>query len=317
MAVILVPVNAARPVVPIYARPSVRIVLRLAALLGIVLGIETAILHLTTDPLADVRAYYDAGARLNAGLPLYIQAAGTNDADFYRYPPLLAIAFRPLALLPYEQAAIIWEAVVIAATLLTFKRLGMREPVLLVGAWLALPIMWTVTIGQAQALITLFLAIGSPWAVALAANIKIFPALAAIYWVGRREWRPLGLFAAWMVGLVALQFVLEPRATLDYLGFLSLDQVGDVVSISLYEISPILWVISLVVLAVIALRLAPTRWGWAAAVALSVFATPRLLTYQLSTLLAGLGGPDQEKRRRPDPAARIYEGGRPLDGPWA
>ncbi len=192
MAVILVPVNAATPDVPLYARPSVKIVLRLAAVLGVILGIETTILHLTTDPLADVRAYYDAGARLNAGLPLYIQAAGTNDPAFYRYPPLLAIAFRPLALLPYHVAAIIWESVVIGATLLTFKRLGLREPVLLVGAWLALPIMWTVSIGQAQALITFLLAVGSPWAVALAANIKLFPALAAIYWVGRREWRPLG-----------------------------------------------------------------------------------------------------------------------------
>jgi hypothetical protein len=291
MAVILVPVNAATPDVPIYARPSVRIVLRLAAVIGVILGIETTILHLATDPLADVRAYYDAGARLNAGLPLYVQAAGVNDPAFYRYPPLLAIAFRPLALLPYHVAAIIWESVVIGATILTFKRLGIREPVLLVGAWLALPIMWTVSIGQAQALITFLLAVGAPWAVALAANIKLFPALAAIYWVGRREWRTLGIFAAWMVGIIAFQFILEPTATLDYIGFIGLGQVGEVNSLSLYGISPLLWAVSLVVLVVVALRLAPTRWGWAAAVVLSVFATPRLLNYQLSTLLAGMGGP--------------------------
>ena len=297
---ILVPVNAATPDVPIFARPSVRIVLRLAAVVGVLLGIETTIFHLATDPLADVRAYYDAGARLNAGLPLYVQAAGTNDPAFYRYPPLLAIAFRPLALLPYQQAAIIWEFAVIAATVLTFKRLGIREPVLLVGAWLALPIMWTVSIGQAQALITFLLAVGAPWAVALAANIKLFPALAAIYWVGRREWRPLGLFAAWMVGLIAFQFVIEPAATLDYLGFLSLEQVGEVNSLSLYGISPVLWAVSLVVLVIVAVRLAPTRWGWAAAVVLSVFATPRLLNYQLSTLLAALGGPDRRRDERSD-----------------
>src|SRR4051812_24859556 len=109
MAAILVPVTSATSDVPVYARPSVRIDLRLAAVVGIILGIETTILHLATDPLADARAYYDAGARLNAGLPLYIQAAGPNDPDFYRYPPLLAIAFRPLAVLPYERAAIIWE----------------------------------------------------------------------------------------------------------------------------------------------------------------------------------------------------------------
>ncbi len=34
------------------------------------------------------------------------------------------------------------------------------------------------------------------------------------------------------------------------------------------------------------LRLAPTRWGWAAAVTFSVLATPRLLSYMLMTFLA-------------------------------
>ena len=89
--------------------PRVQFVLIAASVLGIIIGLDTLILHLTTDPLADVHAYYDAGARLNAGLPLYDQPAGTNDADFYRYPPLLAVAFRPLAMLPFETAALIWE----------------------------------------------------------------------------------------------------------------------------------------------------------------------------------------------------------------
>ena len=74
-----------------------RRVLVLGAVVGLLLGIETVVLHLTTDPLADVHAYYDAGARLNAGQPLYDQPATTDEADFYRYPPLLAILFRPLA----------------------------------------------------------------------------------------------------------------------------------------------------------------------------------------------------------------------------
>ena len=85
--------------------------------------------------------------------------------------------------------------------------------------------------------------------------------------------------------------VLEPAGTIAYIGFLSFDQVGDVANVSLYAISPPLWVISVVILAVVALRLARTRFGWGAAVVLAVFATPRLLVYQVSTLVAGLGGP--------------------------
>ena len=67
-------------------------VLLAAAWLGTLIGFDTLRVHLQTDPLADVHAYYDAGARLNAGQPLYEQPAGTDDPSFYRYPPLLAIA---------------------------------------------------------------------------------------------------------------------------------------------------------------------------------------------------------------------------------
>ena len=70
----------------------------------------------------------------------------------------------------------------------------------------------------------------------------------AIYWVGRREWRPLGWFAAWMAALIAFQFVLEPAATLGYVEFLRLDQVGKVQNLSLYAISPVLWAVSVVVM---------------------------------------------------------------------
>ena len=168
---------------------------------GLLLGIEVLILHLTTDPLADVHAYYDAGARLNAGLPLYEQTADPNFNYYYFYPPLLAIVFRPLALLPFTTAALIWEAILLVATVLTFRRIGLREPVVLVACILALPILWTLAIGQAQALVTLLLTYGNPFAVALAANIKVFPGLVAVYWVGRREWRRLGIFAAWMAAL--------------------------------------------------------------------------------------------------------------------
>lgn len=296
MAVILDGVSAPRSEVPVYARANVRRVLRIAAVIGVALGIETTILHGLTDPMADVRAYYDAGARLNAGEPLYVQVANTNEPGFYRYPPLLAIAFRPLALLPYEAATAVWLAVLLVAVGLTFRRLGLQEPVLLVAAWLALPIMWALTIGQAQVLVTFLLALGAPWAVAFAAHLKLFPALLAVYWIGRREWCQLAKFAAWMLGLGLLQLMLEPAGTMAYLGFLSLDQVGEVVNVSLYAISPVLWVVSVVLLLVAAVKLAPTRIGWAVAIALAVFATPRLLVYQVSTLLAGLGGPPKDSK---------------------
>jgi hypothetical protein len=280
-----------------------RAVLLGAAVIGTLIGVNNLVLHLTMDPLADVRAYYDAGARLNAGLPLYDQPADTNAAAFYRYPPLLAIAFRPLALLPFDVAAALWEVALVASFGLALRRLGLERP----ATWLALgmlamPVAWSLAIGQAQVLVTALLALGAPWAVALAANLKLLPVLAAIYWLGRRDWRSLGRFAAWITALALLQLVLEPRGTIAFLSFPSLGQVGEVSNLSPYGISPLLWLVLLAAGLLLALRLAGTRYGWAAAVALAVLATPRLLAYQLSTLLAGLAAPD---RVAPAPAARI------------
>jgi Glycosyltransferase family 87 len=287
--------------------PNVRRVLVAAGVVGLLLGIETLILHVTMDPLADVHAYYDAGARLNAGLPLYKQAADTNQADFYRYPPLLAIAFRPLALLPFAAAAAIWEAFLVGCFVLTVVRLRPTRLTLVALAMLALPTAWSLAIGQAQVAVTLLMALGAPWALALATNVKLLPALAAIWWLGRRDARSFGLFVAWLIGLGILQFVLEPPGTLAFPAFVGLDQVGDVNNRSLYGFSPVLWAIAVVVGVVVAWRLARTRYGWAAAVALSVLATPRLLLYQLSTLAAGLREPEfadpADPANRPEPGA--------------
>jgi hypothetical protein len=278
---------------------STQWILGVGAVLGVLIGLDTLLLHLRLDPLSDVRAYYDAGARLNAGLPLYEQPAGTDDSGFYRYPPLLAIVFRPLALLPFETAALIWEAVLLGLFVLTIVRMGLRDRwTWLILGWLAAPIAWSLAIGQAQVAVTFLMALGAPWALAFAAHLKLLPALAAIYWVGRRDWQALGRFVAWGVALAVVSFVLEPNGTLAFIGFADLEQVGAVQNLSLYAISPVLWVVSLLALAVIALRLAPTRYGWIAAVALSVFASPRLLMYQVSTLMAAKPLPDDAREMR-------------------
>ena len=271
------------------------------AVVGALAGLGVLWIHLAGDPLSDARAYYDAGARLNAGLPLYPADADPNAAEYYRYPPLLAIAFRPLALLPFPAAAAIWEVIVIASLAGTLWRVGLRrrETWLAVGI-LGLPIAWCVAIGQAQVPLTFLTAVGAPWSIALASNLKLFPALVAIWWIGRRDRRAVGVFAAWTAGLALLQLVLEPQATLDFLATLTLEQVGDVRNISPYAVSPLLWAVLVVAGIVLALRLAPTRWGWAAAVALSVLATPRLLVYMLMTLLATLRAPTEAPGQRTD-----------------
>ena len=136
----------------------------------------------------------------------------------------------------------------------------------------------------------------APWSLALATHLKLFPALAALWWVGRRDWRALAKFGGWVAGLGLLQLVLEPRSTAAFPAFLLTDQVGQVNSVSPYVISPWLWAALVLIGLVAAIRWAPRRWGWAIAIALSVFANPRLLVYQVSTLAAGLRAPNDPDR---------------------
>jgi len=262
-----------------------------AVILGLV-GVFVLVFHLMTDPLVDVHAYYEAAGRLNAGLPLYAAQGDVNSPHYYFYPPLLAILFRPLALLPFEAAAVIWEAGILAAFGLTLWLLGLRSR----RTWVAVgvlagPIAWSVSVGQAQVLVTLLLAIGNPAAVAVAAQMKLLPALVALYWVGRRDWRSLGRFIGWSVLLVVAQVLIEPAGSVAFIGNTNLGLVGQVNNLSPYSLSPVLWLVLVVAGLLVTLRLASTRAGWATVVGYSVLATPRLLEYLLMTLLAAIRSP--------------------------
>jgi Glycosyltransferase family 87 len=265
-----------------------------AAVLGLV-GVFVFVFHLATDPLVDVHAYYEAAGRLNAGLPLYAAQGDVNSPHYYFYPPLLAIVFRPLAMLPFEAAAVIWEVGIVAAFGLTLWLLGLRSR----WTWIAFgvlagPIAWSVSVGQAQVLVTLLLTLGNPASVALAAQMKLLPALVALYWLGRRDWRRLGRFIGWSVLLVIVQLIVEPTGSIAFIGQTNLGLVGQVNNLSPYALSPILWIVLALAGFALTIRLAPTRAGWAAAVAYSVLATPRLLEYMLMTLIAGLREPKIE-----------------------
>jgi hypothetical protein len=257
------------------------------AVIGTLVGAWIFVLHATTDPAGDVHAYYEAGARLNAGEPLYEQAASVTGSHYYFYPPLLAVAFRPLALLPFEIAAAIWMGLMFLAFAGSIWLAGVRNRwTWYVLGWLAAPIAWSLVIGQAHVLVMFLLTLGTPFGLALAGSIKIFPAIAAIYWLGRRDWPMLGRFVAWGVGLLALSFILEPSGTIAFVSFPNFELIGEVTNLSPYAISPALWVVTIVALAIAALVFARTRFGWFLALLLSVLAAPRLHLYQFSSLFA-------------------------------
>lgn len=271
------------------------------AVIGAAGGLVVAWFHLTSDPLADAHAYYEAAARLNAGQPLYPPGIDPSTNLAYLYPPLLAVVLRPLATLGYEAFALIWEAVVLLAFVLLLRRLGVRSRT----TWLAIgllgiPIGWALSVAQAHVPLTLLLAIGQPWSIALAANLKLFPVLIVLLWVGRRDFQATTAFILWMVLFALVQVVLEPSGSIRYLGTVGLGQLGEVRNISPFVASPVLWLLLLAVGIAATIVLARTRWGWPVAVALATLSPPRLLLYMLTGLLAAVREPAQPNLAEPE-----------------
>ena len=265
------------------------------AVLGAAAGVAVAWMHVISDPLADARPYFDAANRLNHGQPLYPAGLNPNQNQIYLYPPLLAQLLRPMALLGYEWFALIWELIVVATFVWLLQHLGVRKR----STWIAVgllgvPIGWALTIAQAHVPMTLLMALGQPWSIALAANLKLFPALIALYWLGRRDWESLLAFLVWSVLIIAAQLILDVNNTFAFLKAVGFDQTGEpgvLRNFSIYTISPLGWLAAVFVGCLVILATARTRWGWAVAVTAATLAPPRLLVYMLTGLLAGVRRP--------------------------
>jgi hypothetical protein len=166
---------------------------------------------------ADFRNYYDAAARLLAGLSPYAVKG-------FDYPPLTALIALPVAWLPYPEARVVWLVAnwlcLVAAGCLLVRVLGGDRPALLaVAACWALcgTVAENLVLGQVN-LLLLLLVVLAWWgvsrghsavaavAIGLATALKLWPAvlliaLVALYW--RRA--AAGLLAA--LSLVALSWM--------------------------------------------------------------------------------------------------------------
>jgi hypothetical protein len=178
-----------------------------------------------------------------------------------------------------------------------------RRAVWLAIGILGVPIAWALTVAQAHVPMTYLIALGQPWSIALAANLKLFPALIALWWIGRRDFESLVAFGGWLLLFGAAQALLEPGGSAAFFGSVGLDQLGEVRNISPFVVNPALWAILLAGGGLLVLALARTRWGWPAAVALATLAPPRLLVYMLTGLLATLRQP--KVAGEPDPEAEV------------
>ena len=180
----------------------------------------------------DFKAYYIAADMLRSGKDFYnvqqqveeVQARGLPlNESFYIYPPLLAILFVPLTILPMQQAAQVWFflnlalyalALVIISRAFSLSRLMGMAPLLWILAFLFPPALYTLYKGQVNIVILLLLAV-TYWlcvrgrqvlagvALGVASMIKVIPIFLLPYALWRRRYT-LGLTAAATIVIIAI-----------------------------------------------------------------------------------------------------------------
>jgi uncharacterized membrane protein len=180
----------------------------------------------------DFKAYYIAADMLRSGEDFYdvqqqveqVQARGLPlNESFYIYPPLLAILFVPLTILPMQQAAQVWFFLNLALYALTMvivsrafrlSRLTGMLPLLWILAFLYPPALYTLYKGQVNIVILLLLAI-TYWlcirgrqvlagvALGVASMIKVIPLFLLPYALWRRRYT-LGFTAAATIVIIAI-----------------------------------------------------------------------------------------------------------------
>jgi hypothetical protein len=259
-----------------------------AAALGVILLIGAAV---SSHVQPDADAYWHAALRLRDGQALYGGPRG-DETEIYRYAPWFAFAWVPLTYLGQGAAYVVWRGILIASTVLAIWPL-LRRPspasvtlALLVGGLLVsnLPAA-NVTPLIVGVLVAGLRSRAGPVLLGFAASLKLFPLLLAAGYVAERRWLAAvvaaGVTALLWMSLLAfdLPLYLEMGSPTFYVG-----------GISLFAVSPLLWLPVAAAAAAIVLGLAfrGSPWTWLAAGAAIPLAVPRVWLPDAAYVLIGL-----------------------------
>jgi len=274
-----------------------RLVALTAAALGAVLLIGAA---LSGGVHPDAEAYWLAANRLRDGLALYGGPRG-DETEIYRYAPWFAFAWVPLTHLGHDGAFAAWRAILMASSVAAVWPL-LRRPspasvtlAVLIGGLLVseLPAANVTPLMVGVLVVGIRSRVG-PVLLGLAASLKLFPLLLVAGFVAERRW----LHAAVAIGVAGMLW-------LNILAFdvLLYTQIGGptfyVGGVSLYTVSPLLWLPLAVLCGATVLALAVRRspWTWLAAGAAIPLAVPRVWLPDASYVLVGVPNGEPPERR--------------------
>lgn len=251
----------------------------------------------------DTDAYWLAAQRLRDGLPLYVPAA--DDTEIYRYAPWFAFAWVPLTYLPQDVAYLVWRSILVVATGVAVApviRQGSPAAIvlsiLLGGLLLSSVVAGNVTPLLVGALVAGVRGRAGPIVVGLAASLKGFPLIFIAGYVAERRWRDAGIATASAALLWAGILAFDPGSFTRMGG--AAFYVGGV---SLFSVSPLLWLPVAATAALLVVRLAAegSRLTWLATAAAIPVAVPRVWLPDAAYLLVGIAHAADRRPRAPSP----------------
>ena len=209
---------------------------------------------------------------------LHPYGAALGTAGSFTYSPAFALAVSPAHLLPFGLFFVLWDSFLVLNLTWLTRRMTL--------VWLLfLPVPLELFHGNVHILLATVCVLGFDYPALWAIGIltKVTPGVSLLWFVVRREWRPL----AWALGataaISAVSFAVAPGAWFDWVKFLGTSQAAGAGSNDWYDfLVPPLW-LRLVAAAALVVWGARTNRRWvvpvATAVAMPVFwvTTPAVL----------------------------------------
>jgi hypothetical protein len=236
---------------------------------------------------ADANAYLGAAQRLRDGADLYIPMS-PEAHEVYRYAPWFAFAWVPLTYLPADVVRHAWSLAMLACSAIAVAPLFERptRASVLLAALLGATLAETAMFGNVHPLVVAMLSLGirrgsGPLWVGVAASLKLVPILFAVGWLVRGEWRK------GMVALAVAAVLFLPMLAFDLSAYVTDPGTG---LVSLYAVSPGLWLAVALAAGACALWLAVRRspYVWITAAVLMFVGPPRVSTAYLAFLVPGV-----------------------------
>ncbi len=165
----------------------------------------------------DEHAYWLAGERLAAGLPLYDPTAASNTPFAYWYPPPLAQVLAPLTgFMSADVFSVLWTVLL----LVCLWWLGGRNPLVALALVAFLPVAVELRVRNVHLVLAVLvvLALRRGWAFWIpAAALKITPVLGVAYLAAAGRWRDALKVAVVGLAVLGISVALAPGAWRDFI----------------------------------------------------------------------------------------------------